>query len=121
MVEGAVVSDFLSYLRLQKANSPLTVSSYQSDLDQFFSFLDEEVHSVELQGITYQHIRGFIAQLINNGLSASSVNRKLSCIKSFFRYLVKNQIIKHNPSQKVKGPKKPKKLPVFLDENQVEK
>jgi integrase/recombinase XerC len=121
MVEGAVVSDFLSYLRLQKANSPLTVSSYQSDLEQFFSFLNEEVHSVELEAITYQHIRGFIAQLINNGLNASSVNRKLSCIKSFFRYLVKNQIIKHNPSQKVKGPKKPKKLPVFLDENQVEK
>jgi integrase/recombinase XerC len=58
---------------------------------------------------------------MNSGLAASSVNRKLSSIKSFFKYLTKNQIIKHNPAQKVQGPKKPKNLPVFLDESQVEK
>ncbi|MDX2171517.1 MAG: tyrosine-type recombinase/integrase [Bacteroidota bacterium] len=112
--------DFISYLTLQKRVSPLTVQSYQSDLSQFFKFIDSELGSVNLKSISHQHARGFIAHLMDNGISARSVNRKLSTLKSFFKYLLKQGEIESNPITKVQGPKTPKKLPVFVDEKQTE-
>lgn len=118
MVEGAVTG-FLSYLNLQKRFSPLTAKNYEIDLRQFFHFLDQEIHEYSLPTISFQHIRGFIASLIDKGLSPVSVNRKISTLKSFFKYLLKNQVIETNPTQKIQGPKTPKRLPVFVDENQL--
>lgn len=118
MVEGAV-NGFISYLNLQKRFSLLTTKNYESDLRQFFQFLDDEIHSYELNSITFQHIRAFIASLMDKGISAVSVNRKISALKSFFKYLIKNQIIQTNPTQKIQGPKTPKRLPVFIDEDQL--
>src|SRR4051812_25557176 len=112
MVNDAV-GGFLSYLNLQKRFSPLTVQNYEYDLNQFFTFLNDEVAGYTLDAISYQYIRSFIASLMNQGLSARSVNRKLSSLKSFFKYLVKNGKIADNPAQKVHGPKAEKKLPVF--------
>jgi integrase/recombinase XerC len=118
MVEAAV-NGFLSYLNLQKRFSPLTAKSYATDLKQFFNFLDEELNKSDLKAISYQDIRSFIASLMDGGLSAVSVNRKISAIKSFFRYLLKSRIVENNPTQKIRGPKKAKQLPVFIDENQL--
>lgn len=115
-----VVNGFYSYLNLQKRFSPLTLKSYQSDLEQFFLFLNKEAGPTPLNEITHYHIRSFVASLIDAGLSAVSVNRKISALRSFFRYLLKNQLVSHNPTQKVLAPKKPKRLPVFIDETQVE-
>lgn len=116
----SAANDFISYLNLQKRASKLTTQSYQSDLTQFFIFLEEENKGIVLPEITYQHIRNYMAYLMEKGLKAESVNRKLSTLKSFFRYLLKNQIITSNPAQKVIGPKKSKRLPVFVDESQTE-
>ncbi len=113
--------DFITYLNLQKRASPLTSASYQRDLLEFSVLLEAENGDLSLSEITYQHIRGFIAQLMAKGLSPRSVNRKLSTLKSFFKYLIKNQIVESNPAQKIQGPKTPKKLPVFIDEHQTEK
>jgi len=118
MVEGAV-NGFISYINLQKRFSPLTAKNYESDLNQFFSFLDKEISEYQLTTISFQHIRGFIASLMDAGISAVSVNRKLSALKSFFKYLLKNQSIQTNPTQKIQGPKTPKRLPVFIDENKL--
>jgi integrase/recombinase XerC len=120
MVENAVY-EFVSYLNLQKRASVLTSRSYKTDLDQFFGFLKTENNSIALPEITYQHIRHFIAHQVESGISAKSVNRKLSALKSFFKYLLKNQLIDANPAQNVSGPKVPKKLPEFIDENQTKK
>ena len=114
------VSNYISYLTLQKRVSPLTVQSYQLDLSQFFKFLQSELNSVDLTTITHQHARGFIAHLMDNKISPRSVNRKLSTLKSFFKYLLKQGEISNNPITKVQGPKVAKKLPVFIDENQTE-
>ena len=119
MVEGAV-SGFVSYLNLQKRFSPLTAKNYQSDLTQFFQFLDEELAGYTLTTISFLHIREFISFLINSNLSPRSVNRKISTLKSFFKYLLKNGQIEVNPTQKIQGPKSSKRLPVFIDENQLE-
>ena len=118
MVEGAVTG-FLSYLNLQKRFSPLTAKNYEIDLKQFFLFLDQEIPNHSLPTISFQHIRGFIASLMDSGLSPVSVNRKISTLKSFFKYLLKNQVIETNPTQKIQGPKTPKRLPVFVDETQL--
>ena len=113
------IEGFISYLSFQKRVSSLTVQSYQLDLKQFFKFLDSEIGSISLNTINYQHARGFIAFLMDNGISARSVNRKLSTLKSFFKYLLKQGEIESNPISKVQGPKMSKKLPVFVDEKQT--
>lgn len=118
MVEGAV-NGFLSYLNLQKRFSPLTTKNYEADLNQFFEFLNKEISTYTLSTISFQYIRSFIASLMDEGLSPRSVNRKISTLKSFFKYLLKNGEVETNPTQKIQGPKTPKKLPVFIDENQL--
>jgi integrase/recombinase XerC len=118
MVESAV-NGFISSLNLQKRFSPLTAKNYKTDLDQFFEFLNNEISGFTLPGISYHHIRGFIASLMEAGLSPVSVNRKISSLRSFFKYLLKNEIIENNPTQKIQGPKAPKRLPVFIDETQI--
>jgi integrase/recombinase XerC len=119
MVEGALTG-FYSYLNLQKRFSPLTLKSYQIDLLQFFNFLNSEVKINNFNSIQHHHIRGFVAQLMQNGLSPVSVNRKLSTLKSFFKYLLKSGEVQSNPAAKVIGPKNPKRLPVFVEASQME-
>lgn len=119
MVEGAV-NGFVSYLNLQKRFSPLTTKNYEADLRDFFSFLDNELQGYTLATISFLHIREFVSYLIDSDFSPRSVNRKISTLKSFFKYLLKNGEIEINPTQKIQGPKTPKRLPVFIDENQME-
>ena len=119
MVDSAV-NGFYTYLNLQKRFSPLTLKSYQSDLNQFTQFLESEIQFNHFSAVQHFHIRGFVAQLMKDGLSAVSVNRKLSTLKSFFKYLLKSGEISSNPANKVIGPKKPKRLPVFVEEAQLE-
>ena len=121
MSDDKAVAEFLSYLNLQKRFSPLTTKNYAIDLKQFFNFLNQEVYDSRLTEISYQHVRSFIASLIDKKKSTVSVNRKISCLKSFFKYALKNNLISNNPMQKIQGPKTPKCLPVFIDENQIEK
>jgi integrase/recombinase XerC len=121
MLDDKAVAEFLSYLNLQKRFSPLTTKNYAIDLKQFFNFLNQEVYNSRLTEISYQHVRSFIASLIDKKKSTVSVNRKISCLKSFFKYALKNNLISNNPMQKIQGPKTPKRLPVFIDENQIEK
>ena len=120
MVDG-VVNGFYAYLNLQKRFSPLTLRSYRSDLEQFFSFIESEIQLKDLNSIQHHHIRGYMGQLMQDGLSPVSVNRKLSTLKSFFKYALKSGHILLNPAQKVIGPKKPKRLPVFVEEQQMDK
>lgn len=120
MVDG-VVNGFYNYLSLQKRFSPLTLKSYQSDLNLFFTFLSQEIPLHSLNDIHHRHIRAYMAQLMQDGLSPVSVNRKLSTLKSFFRYTLKSGHTDHNPASKVIGPKKPKRLPVFVEETQMAK
>ena len=121
MSDDKAVDEFLSYLNLQKRFSPLTTKNYAVDLKQFFNFLNQEVYDSRLSEISYQHVRSFIASLIDKKKSTVSVNRKISCLKSFFKYALKNNLISNNPMQKIQGPKTPKRLPVFIDENQIDK
>lgn len=114
------LSAFYDYLEFVKKYSKHTSVSYKNDIEQFFLFITANDESLNVKDVNYQHIRTWITSLLSAKISAKSVNRKLSSLKSFFRFLQVQQIIDVNPMSKISGPKTPKRLPVFVDENQME-
>lgn len=110
---------FIDYLTYEKRYSAHTITSYKNDLDQFFTFICIDKLPNDITEINYQHIRSWVSELIKHKIAARSVNRKLSSLKSFFKYLQRQQLISVNPLSKITGPKTPKRLPVFVDEHQM--
>ncbi len=106
------LQQFLEYLQKEKRYSEHTCLAYQIDIQQFFDFL--VISSKEdLLEISSLLIRGWMVDLIDNSYSNRSVNRKLSSLRSYFKWLKKEQIVQLNPMQKVQGPKTEKRLPSF--------
>lgn len=116
----SLLDNFLDHLSHEKKFSKHTVLSYQNDLSQFLIYLEKETHAPDLKTVTYLNVRAWVAELMDNGISPRTVNRKLSALKSFYKHLLRNKIIAANPLQKIIGPKTPKKLPVFVDESQMD-
>lgn len=112
---------FIDYLEHEKKYSAHTVISYNNDLNQFFSFINPENDQLAISEINYQQVRAWVGNLLEHKLAAKTVNRKLSTLKSFFKYLQRQQVIDINPMTKISGPKTPKRLPVFLEEQQMDK
>ena len=105
---------FLSYLRYEKRYSKHTLVSYDCDLSQFFSFLSSYgIEESEIVELNFKDVRKWIVFLMNDGCSARTVNRKLSSLKSFFKYLLRESMIQQNPMDRVVGPRQGKKLPNF--------
>ncbi len=115
-----VTTDFINYLKFEKRYSPHTITAYTKDLDQFDSFLKSEYDVLNANEVSYQMVRSWIVGLIELNISARSVNRKLSTLKSYFKYLTKEELIDENPMPKVQSPKTSKKLPVFVDRESME-
>ncbi|MBK7669009.1 MAG: tyrosine-type recombinase/integrase [Sphingobacteriaceae bacterium] len=114
------LNNFIDYISHEKKLSKHTALSYQTDLSQFQEFVKQELSDSDLLNVNHLIIRSWVAQLLDTGVAARSVNRKLSSLKSFYKYLLKNNLIKTNPLQKIVSPKTPKKLPVFVDELNME-
>jgi integrase/recombinase XerC len=112
---------FLQYLQIEKRYSLHTVRSYLNDLDQFYSFLFSHDLSSDPVLITSHDIRAWIVSMIDNSYSTVSVHRKISCLRVFFRYLRKEGIVKTDPLEKVVLPKRKKNLPVFVEEESLNK
>ena len=110
---------FFDYLTFEKKYSPHTVTSYKNDITQFIAFIDPSKEGFLVSEINYQQIRAWIASLIKAKIAARSVNRKLSSLKSLFKFFQRQQFIDVNPMSKISGPKTPKRLPVFIDEHQM--
>ena len=114
------LNSFFDYLTYEKKFSTHTITSYKNDLFQFILFINPSEEEFSISEINYQHIRAWVTNLIKHKIASRSVNRKLSSLKSFFKYLQRQQIIEINPLSKISGPKTPKRLPVFVDEQQME-
>jgi len=110
---------FFNYLKYEKRNSSHTVVAYKIDLDQFVQFCIEVVGEFNVKKVDAKIIRSWIVELMENDLSARSVNRKITTIKSFFKYLLKEQIVDHNPTTYLTLPKIRKKLPNFVEERNL--
>lgn len=106
---------FIDYLRYERNCSSLTEIAYFNDITQFEEFIKKEnINEVNFSLIDNEDIRIWISSLVERGMKHSSVNRKLSSLKSFFRFLKKKEVVKINPAENVKGPRITKNLPVFV-------
>jgi len=112
---------FIQYLRYEKNYSSLTEVSYLKDLSQFEAFITQEGDKLDFSTIDRDRIRVWISELMESGLSARTVNRKLSSLKSFFKYLKRMGVIEQNPTEKVSAPKIAKKLPTFANDKELGK
>ena len=111
---------FITYLSSEKRFSEHTIKSYTTDLKQFISFLSSEFKIIdEINEISFQIIRTWIASLLEKGLSPRSVNRKISTLKTYFKFLIREGKLIENPMMKVVAPKSKKRLPVFIEEDQI--
>lgn len=111
-----VVDRFLAYIQLEKRYSAHTFVAYQQDLIQFFTFLYTQYGDVSLSGISHSHVRTWLAGLMEEGMIAKTVNRKVSTLKSFFKYALRQGEVTHTPMTKVTAPKVGSRLPGFIDE-----
>jgi integrase/recombinase XerC len=114
-----VLERFIQYIQYEKRYSPHTVSAYQSDLEQFFKFLDHsELTITDPAQITYQHIRSWMVHLMENK-TARSVNRKIATLRKYFKFLLREGVITHNPASKLQSPKMVKHLPVVVEDEKL--
>jgi integrase/recombinase XerD len=113
-----IVESFRDYLRVEKGLATLTVSSYQSDLVQFAKFLQAKRR--ELLQARREDIRAFLSQLFSNGVSDRSVARKLSALRHFYKYLLLDRLMKHDPTLDIDSPKQWKILPKSLAGSEID-
>lgn len=110
---------FIKYLRYEKNYSSHTEISYMNDLTQFEHFIEKENGTFTPQNIDSDLIRVWISELMEKGCTAQSVNRKLSALRTFFKYLKKQKVITNNPTDLISGPKTGKKLPTFVKDAEI--
>lgn len=112
------ISDYLDSLRVERRLSPHTLSNYGRDLDRLEKFCDQR-DVLSWDAFTVHYARNYVAWLHHNNLSGRSIARLLSAARSFYRYLIKQATVSHNPLEGVAAPKSPKLLPKTLDIEQV--
>ena len=106
------IKNFLDYILKQKKYSLNTYKNYEIDIMEFFSYLKEE--KTDYKDVSYDFIKGYLMVLYNRKLSRSTISRKLSALRSFYKYLFNQDSINSNPFDYVSTPKKEKKLPNYL-------
>lgn len=114
-----LIKSFLEYLRLERNCSEKTIVAYGTDLREFEGFFKSEDEGLEFTIVDADLVRSWMVFLMENGSLATTVNRKLSSLRSFFRFLLRKEKIKVDPMLKVIGPKKKKPLPAFLKEKEM--
>lgn len=115
------IAEFLEHLAKERDVSPNTSSAYSRDLTEFTEYLDSYYGGGDWswQGVDRLAIRGYLAHLTRRGLSKRSAARSLSAVRSFYKYLHRNEIVDVNPARAVGSPKQDKYLPEYLDLTQM--
>jgi integrase/recombinase XerC len=116
-----MIESFLKYLRFEKRLSSNTVLAYQIDLEQFQAFLTTTFPDFTPDNAEFNIIRSWIIQLVESNIGPSSVNRKIACLRSFYKFLLRQELILKDPMIKIKALKAPKKLPSFIKETDMVK
>ncbi|MBX2955983.1 MAG: tyrosine-type recombinase/integrase [Cyclobacteriaceae bacterium] len=111
-----MVESFLKYLQYEKRVSQHTLTAYQNDLGQFLTFLKEVFPDHLPETSDYGIIRSWIIQLVDSGIKPTSVNRKIASLKTFYKFLMRQEVIKNNPMTKIRVLKTQKRLPSFVKE-----
>lgn len=114
------ISSFCDYLTHQRKYSKHTVTAYRKDLEQFQSFTLEVYNISIFKEVSAPMVRSWIVNLMENNISTNSINRKISSLKSFSKYLLKQNIITESPLTKIIAPKIASKLPKFVNEKDMQ-
>lgn len=113
------INNFLSYIKFEKRFSQHTYIAYETDLLEFLDFSTSYYEVKDINNITLSIIRSWIATLNEAKLTSKTINRKISSLRSFFKYCYKNKIIDHLPTANVITPKIPRRLPTFVKESEM--
>lgn len=114
------LESFLRYLRFEKRYSDHTLRAYSDDLTDFFTWLDKSFGETAIAEISSPMVRSWLADHRDRGLSVKSINRKISSLKSFFKFQLLNGVLTKTPMVSVRSPRIPKKLPVYVQESEIE-
>lgn len=114
-----MVESFLKYISYEKRYSPHTVNSYQHDLKQFTTYVSEKFDISDLKEGTQMMVRSWILSMMDEGMTARSVNRKIASLRSYYKFLLRREVIQKDPTTRVKLLKTPKDLPGFVDEKEL--
>lgn len=115
-----MVNQFLAYLSYERNRSLATVSSYRKDLEAFQKFVQAQDSTLLWADVDADLVRDWMAEMMNEGQRATSINRRLSALRSFYRFALARNLVKSDPVQGVVGPKKDKPLPQFLKEKEMD-
>ncbi len=116
---SAEINNFIEYLKFEKKYSAHTCLSYQNDLNQFSDFVQTQYEFDSILGVKSSFVRSWIAELSANKLANRSISRKISSLKGFYKYALRNKLIVENPLNKLPVIKTKKRLPNFVDEDSM--
>jgi integrase/recombinase XerC len=114
------LEQFIAYIKYEKRYSPHTVTAYESDLAQFYQFLNHPEKVITHPGeITHHHIRNWMVELMEHDITGRSINRKIATLRKYFKFLLQGNIIKATPTARIQTPKIAKQLPVVVEEEKL--
>lgn len=116
-----IVDQFLNYLRYERNRSPLTVQWYEESLRDFETYIQEVDDCLSLLTVDADLIRGWMERQMDEGKKPATVNRGLSAVRTFYRYALSRQLVEKDPACGITGPKKPKPLPQFVREAEMDR
>ena len=116
-----MIDQFLNYLRFERNASPQTVQTYEESLREFESYLTFRENGLSLRTVDADLIRDWMESLMDRGNNAPTINKKLSALRSFFRFALKRRLVEKDPAHAIAGLKKSKPLPQFLREGEMDR
>lgn len=116
-----LTKQFADYIQFEKRFSPHTIKAYTNDVNQFLNYIETHYQLNKLIEITHLHIRSWVVSLMDNGISARAVNRKVTTLKTFYNYFLRKELITINPMLKIQAPKAGKKITVFIEKDNLDK
>jgi integrase/recombinase XerC len=117
-LDSAILS-FIDYLKFEKRYSAHTIRSYRDDLEAFGAYVRIDYGGLELQQVSPAVVRSWLASMKDQGLSSRSLNRKISSLRSFYKYQLKNGVVEVSPMGAIISPKMSKRLPVFVEQKEM--
>lgn len=112
------IEDFIKYLEVQKNYSPNTILNYRKDLDEYYDFLNDNNYS--FNDMDYKKCTNYLLFLDKKNLKKTSISRRLSSLRTFYKYLVLNSVLETNPFNLVSSPKKEKRMPKFINYSSID-
>ena len=120
MIIAELLQRFLNYLQFEKRFSNHTIIAYKTDIVSFSAYFKEVYNAELIQEVSYSIVRSWIVYLMQNKISPRSVNRKITSLKTFYKFLLRENIVLDNPMLKIQSPKMAKKLPVFIEKQNMD-